>query len=178
MRKWLFTKTIEQEPRVGVFHLSMANLLLPRGEDERVLRAIQDALDEAIVRPVIVARRRILNQKLPDLGLRFQLDRDVEVIDPETDHLVMGELVEAYRAVAARKGVPADEILRHVYRRPTVTDRGHTQRGAGVGEVLVSPQVVGDRETDESREEPHPLHRPCARAFLEGVNEFLQRGHG
>ncbi|MBU0867906.1 MAG: NADP-dependent malic enzyme, partial [Alphaproteobacteria bacterium] len=72
------------------------------GEDERVLRAIQDALDEAIVRPVIVARRRILNQKLPDLGLRFQLDRDVEVIDPETDHLVMGELVEAYRAIASR----------------------------------------------------------------------------
>jgi malate dehydrogenase (oxaloacetate-decarboxylating)(NADP+) len=91
------------------------------GEDERVLRAIQDALDEGIVRPVIVARRRILNQKLPDLGLRFQLDRDVEVIDPETDHLVMGELVEAYRAVASRRGVPAAEIVRHVYRRPTVT---------------------------------------------------------
>ncbi|CCW18667.1 NADP-dependent malic enzyme [Sphingobium indicum BiD32] len=91
------------------------------GEDERVLRAIQDALDEGIVRPVIVARRRILNQKLPDLGLRFQLDRDVEVIDPETDHLVMGELVEAYRAVASRRGVPAAEVVRHVYRRPTVT---------------------------------------------------------
>ncbi|ASY45503.1 MAG: NADP-dependent malic enzyme [Sphingobium sp.] len=91
------------------------------GEDERVLRAIQDALDEAIVRPVIVARRRILNQKLPDLGLRFQLDRDVEVIDPETDHLVMGELVEAYRAIASRRGVPAAEVVRHVYRRPTVT---------------------------------------------------------
>src|SRR3546814_355445 len=75
------------------------------GEDERVLRAIQDALDEGIVRPVIVARRRILEQKLPDMGLRFQLDRDVEVVDPETDHLLMGELVDGYRAVAARKGV-------------------------------------------------------------------------
>jgi malate dehydrogenase (oxaloacetate-decarboxylating)(NADP+) len=91
------------------------------GEDERVLRAIRDALDEGIVRPTIVARRRILAQKLPELGISFDLDRDVEVIDPETDHLVMGELVEAYRAVAARKGVPADEILRHVYRRPTIT---------------------------------------------------------
>ncbi|MDO7833574.1 NADP-dependent malic enzyme [Sphingobium sp. HBC34] len=91
------------------------------GEDERVLRAIRDALDEGIVRPTIVARRRILAQKLPDMGLNLDLDRDVEVIDPETDHLVMGELVEAYRAIAARRGVPADEILRHVYRRPTIT---------------------------------------------------------
>jgi malate dehydrogenase (oxaloacetate-decarboxylating)(NADP+) len=91
------------------------------GEDERVLRAIQDALDENSVRPVIVARRRILEQRLPTLGLRFELDRDVEVIDPETDHDVIRPLVEAYRAVAARKGVPSAEIIRHVYRRPTVT---------------------------------------------------------
>ncbi len=91
------------------------------GEDERVLRAIQDGLDEGIVRPVIVARRRILEQKLPGLGLRFELDRDVEVVDPETDHELLAELVEAYRAIAARKGVPTAELLRHVYRRPTVT---------------------------------------------------------
>ena len=91
------------------------------GEDDRVLRAIRDGLDEGIVRPTIVARRRILEKKLPELGLSFDLERDVEVIDPETDHLAMGELVEAYRAIAARKGVPADEILRHVYRRPTIT---------------------------------------------------------
>jgi len=91
------------------------------GEDERVLRAIQDALDEGIVRPVVVARRRILEQKLPELGLRFELGRDVEVIDPETDHLLMGELVEAYRAVAARRGVSSAEVVRHVYRRPSVT---------------------------------------------------------
>ncbi|MEA3388543.1 NADP-dependent malic enzyme [Sphingobium sp. CCH11-B1] len=91
------------------------------GEDDRVLRAIRDALDEGIVRPTLIARRRILEKKLPELGLTFDFERDVEVIDPETDHLIMGELVEAYRAIAGRKGVPADEILRHVYRRPTIT---------------------------------------------------------
>ncbi|MCP1471397.1 malate dehydrogenase (oxaloacetate-decarboxylating)(NADP+) [Sphingobium sp. OAS761] len=91
------------------------------GEDDRVLRAIRDALDEGVVRPVLIARRRILEQKLPHLGLTLDLDADVEIVDPEQDHLLMGELVEAYRAVAARKGVPADEILRHVYRRPSVT---------------------------------------------------------
>lgn len=91
------------------------------GEDERVLRAIQDALDDDIVRPVIIARRRILERRLPALGLRFELDRDVEVIDPETDHTALRPLVEAYRATASRKGVPSAEIVRHVYRRPTVT---------------------------------------------------------
>ncbi|WP_336966015.1 NADP-dependent malic enzyme [Sphingobium aquiterrae] len=91
------------------------------GEDPRVLRAIQDALDDGLAQPVIVARRRILAQKLPDLGLRFQLDRDVEVIDPETDHEVLRPLAEAYRRIAGRKGVASSEIERHVYRRPTIT---------------------------------------------------------
>ncbi|WCP11832.1 NADP-dependent malic enzyme [Sphingobium sp. AntQ-1] len=109
------------------------------GEDDRVLRAIRDALDEGIVRPTIVARRRILAQKLPELGLSFDLDRDVEVIDPETDHLVMGELVEAYRTVASRRGVPADEILRHVYRRPTITAAMLLQTGR------VDAALVGGR---------------------------------
>jgi malate dehydrogenase (oxaloacetate-decarboxylating)(NADP+) len=100
---------------------SRTRIAYGEGEDERVLRAIQDALDEGIVRPVIVARRRVLEHRLPSLELRFELDRDVEVIDPETDHAVIGPLVEAYRAIAARKGVPSAEIMRHVYRRPTVT---------------------------------------------------------
>jgi len=100
---------------------SQTRIAYGEGEDERVLRAIQDALDENIVRPVIVARRRILEQRLPTMGLRFQLDRDVEVIDPETDHEALRPLIEAYGAVAARKGVPSAEIVRHVYRRPTVT---------------------------------------------------------
>ncbi|CDO35452.1 NADP-dependent malic enzyme [Novosphingobium sp. KN65.2] len=100
---------------------SQTRIAYGEGEDERVLRAVQDVLDDGIARPVIVARRRILEQRLPELGLRFELDRDVEVIDPETDHAIMEPLVEAYRKVAGRKGVPTPEIVRHVYRRPTVT---------------------------------------------------------
>ncbi|KQN09495.1 malic enzyme [Sphingobium sp. Leaf26] len=118
---------------------SAVRIVYGEGEDERVLRAIRDALDEGIARPTIVARRRILEQKLPELGLGFELDRDVDVVDPETDHLVMGELVEAYRAIASRRGVPADEILRHVYRRPTITAAMLLQTGR------VDAALVGGR---------------------------------
>jgi malate dehydrogenase (oxaloacetate-decarboxylating)(NADP+) len=91
------------------------------GEDERVLRAVQDALRERMVRPVLVARRRVLEQKIAELGLGLEIDRDVEVVDPETDTALMGELIETYGALAARKGVPSAELVRHVHRRPSVT---------------------------------------------------------
>jgi malate dehydrogenase (oxaloacetate-decarboxylating)(NADP+) len=51
----------------------------------------------------------------------------------------MGELVEAYRSIASRRGVPADEILRHVYRRPTVTAAMLLQTGR------VDAALVGGR---------------------------------
>ncbi|WP_343609624.1 NADP-dependent malic enzyme [Novosphingobium sp.] len=100
---------------------SQKRVVYAEGEDERVLRAIQDVLDEGLAKPTIVGRRRILSKIMPDLNLRFALDRDVEVIDPETDHEILRPLVDAYRQIAARKGVPSQEIARHVYRRPTVT---------------------------------------------------------
>jgi malate dehydrogenase (oxaloacetate-decarboxylating)(NADP+) len=91
------------------------------GEDERVLRAIQAAIDDGLARPVIIARRRILADRLPQLGLRFELDRDVEVIDPETDHAVLQPLVAAYQAMAGRRGITPADAGRQIYRRPTVT---------------------------------------------------------
>lgn len=96
-------------------------LAFGEGEDERVLRAIQDALKDSMVRPVIVARRRILQDRFVKLNLGYDLDRDVEIVDPEVDHELMARLVADYQTIAARKGVPSAEIVRHVYRRPTVT---------------------------------------------------------
>ncbi|WP_232492936.1 NADP-dependent malic enzyme [Novosphingobium kaempferiae] len=100
---------------------AMKRVAYGEGEDERVLRAVQDALDEGMVRPTLVGRRRILEQKLPELGLSFRLDEHVDLVDPESDHEIMNELVAAYGAIAGRKGVPTAEVIRHTYRRPTVT---------------------------------------------------------
>ncbi|MBV1692129.1 NADP-dependent malic enzyme [Novosphingobium sp. G106] len=91
------------------------------GEDGRVLRAVQDALQEGMVRPTLVARRRILERKLPELGLQIDIDRDLDLVDTETDHELLGKLADAYLAVSARKGVPATQVHRHVQRSPTVT---------------------------------------------------------
>ena len=90
------------------------------GEDERVLRAIQTVLDERLARPVIVARRHMVEQRMRALDLRWQLDRDVEIVDPEDADGVLSTLVEPYQALVARNGMAMAEAKRLIHRRPSV----------------------------------------------------------
>jgi malate dehydrogenase (oxaloacetate-decarboxylating)(NADP+) len=90
------------------------------GEDQRVLRAIGTVLDERIGRPVIIARRRIVEKKIAELGLRWKLDDDVELVDPEQSDGLLHSLVAPYQAKVARLGLAMREAERLLYRRPSV----------------------------------------------------------
>jgi malate dehydrogenase (oxaloacetate-decarboxylating)(NADP+) len=90
------------------------------GEDERVLRAIQTVLDERLGRPVIIARRRIVEKRIETLDLRWRLDTDVELVDPEQSDGLLRSLVAPYQARVARQGLALQEAERLLYRRPSI----------------------------------------------------------
>jgi malate dehydrogenase (oxaloacetate-decarboxylating)(NADP+) len=77
------------------------------GEDERVLRAVQQALDEGIARPIIVARREVARRRIERLNLRFKLDQDVELVDPQSDPRY-NDYSALYHKLMERKGVSPD----------------------------------------------------------------------
>jgi malate dehydrogenase (oxaloacetate-decarboxylating)(NADP+) len=91
-----------------------ARVAFAEGEDERVLRAVQTIVDERVAHPVIVARRRIVLEKIRALGLRLMPDKDVEIIDPETDRELLDPLIAPHPC-------PASAAARSITRRPTVT---------------------------------------------------------
>ena len=55
------------------------------GESRRVLRAIQSAVDEGIVRPILIGRRSVVALRIEQLGLRLIIDEDFELVDPDGD---------------------------------------------------------------------------------------------
>ncbi|WCT74804.1 NADP-dependent malic enzyme [Sphingomonas naphthae] len=125
-----YRKTLEQRSwrssQLMMPIFSAASAARPRiaygeGEDERVLRAIQTVLDEGLAQPVIVARRAIVEQRIAELGLRWKLDQDVEIVDPAAGGPVLAGLVEPYQRLAARRGVTVEEAERQIYRRPSIT---------------------------------------------------------
>jgi len=52
------------------------------GENERVLRAVQDIVDQHYAHPLLLGDEKVINQTIKKLGLRIIQDRDFEVIEP------------------------------------------------------------------------------------------------
>ena len=78
------------------------------GESRRVLRAVQNALDEGIVRPILIGRRRVISLRIEQLGLRLKIDEDFDLVDPEGDdrYRVYWEL---YHSLTSRDGISRNE---------------------------------------------------------------------
>ncbi|MCK6419210.1 MAG: NADP-dependent malic enzyme, partial [Alphaproteobacteria bacterium] len=74
------------------------------GEEDRVLQAVQTVLDEGLAKPIIIGRRKVVSMRIKRLGLRLELDTDVELIDPEDDPRYR-EYWEAYHRIMQRRGV-------------------------------------------------------------------------
>jgi malate dehydrogenase (oxaloacetate-decarboxylating)(NADP+) len=60
-----------------------SRIILCEGEDERVLRAVQIAVDEKLAKPILVGRPAVIEQSIRDQGLRLRADEHYTVFNPE-----------------------------------------------------------------------------------------------
>jgi malate dehydrogenase (oxaloacetate-decarboxylating)(NADP+) len=89
------------------------------GEDERVLRAAQAAVDEGLARPVLVGRADIIASRVQKLGLRLTLGADCEVVNILDDPRYRDYWSEYYR-LAMRKGVTRRQAQEDMRTRSTL----------------------------------------------------------
>ena len=92
------------QPVFAAAKLGPKRVLYAEGEDERVLRAAQVAVDEGIARPLLVGRPATLAERIEQYGLRLRLGTDYECVDP-LDPETYDEAAEAYYQLARRRGV-------------------------------------------------------------------------
>ncbi len=89
------------------------------GEDERVLRAVQIALDEHLAKPILIGRPAVIAMRLERAGLRIQPGRDFDVVNPEDDARFR-QYWEAYHRLTARDG-NTPEAAKATVRRSNTT---------------------------------------------------------
>jgi malate dehydrogenase (oxaloacetate-decarboxylating)(NADP+) len=100
------------------------------GEDERVLRAVQQVVDEGMARPTLVGRREVVETRIERLGLRLKAGADYDLVDPNNDPRYR-EYSEAYHRLAQRKGVTPQIARLEMRRRSTL-----------IGAMLLSKREV------------------------------------
>ncbi len=89
------------------------------GEDERVLRAAQLALDERLARPILIGRPAVIEARIAKAGLRLRPGHDVEVINPESDARFR-QYWETYHRMMGRRGVTPEAAKAAVRRSNTL----------------------------------------------------------
>ncbi|TFY97286.1 NADP-dependent malic enzyme [Ramlibacter rhizophilus] len=89
------------------------------GEDERVLRAAQLALDEQLAQPILIGRPAVIEARITKAGLRLKLGRDVECVNPESD-VRFRQYWETYHRLMGRKGITPEAAKSAVRRSNTL----------------------------------------------------------
>ena len=89
------------------------------GEDERVLRAAQIALDDRVATPILIGRPAVIEQRIAKAGLRMRLGKDLECVNPEDDPRFR-QYWETYHSLMARNGVTVEGAKATVRRSSTV----------------------------------------------------------
>ena len=60
-------------------------IVYAEGEDDRVLRAVQIVVDEALARPILIGRTEVIERRIEKHGLRIRPGVDFELVNPQSD---------------------------------------------------------------------------------------------
>ena len=128
MESFVFQSGLLMQPIFAQARRNAKRVTFAEGEDARVLRAVQAALDERLCTPILIGRPAVVAHQLEQLGLRFKPGKDCELVDPTNDPRFRDYWGD-YHALAERHGVTPAEARIRVRTNPTVIAALMVERG-------------------------------------------------
>jgi malate dehydrogenase (oxaloacetate-decarboxylating)(NADP+) len=98
------------QPVFAAARTTRKTVIFAEGEDERVLRAAQVVVDEALARPLLLGRRTEIETRTAACGLRLAAGSNCDIVDPQ-DPQVYEAAAETYYCRKRRDGVSRDVAL-------------------------------------------------------------------
>jgi len=96
-----------------------SRVVFAEAEDERVLRAAQVVVDEAVARPVLIGRPAVIERRLERHGLRMRAGVEFDVVNPESDPRYR-QYWQTYHRMTERRGVTEQYARIEMRRRHTL----------------------------------------------------------
>ena len=120
LQRYVYTSgTVMQPVFQAASDQATRRIVYAEGEDDRVLRAAQVAVDEKLARPVLVGRPDAIQAKVRDLGLRLTAGRDYEVVGFD-DREFLDQAAAAYYRLGRRRGLTRDYAAAEMRRNGTL----------------------------------------------------------
>ena len=128
LNRFIFRSGFIMKPVVAAAKASPKRVIFADGEDERVLRAAQVAIEEGIAIPILIGRPAVVEKRIERFGLAIQPGRDFELVNPDSDARYrdyVATLIEA----AGRRGITPDAARTLVRTNATVIAAVAVRRG-------------------------------------------------
>jgi malate dehydrogenase (oxaloacetate-decarboxylating)(NADP+) len=109
-------------------------VVFAEGEEERVMRAAQVVVDEAIARPILVGRPPVIERRLERFGLRIRANADFDIVNPEFDPRYR-DYWQTYHRLAARRGITEHYARVEMRRRHTLIGSMLVHKGDAEGMI-------------------------------------------
>ena len=83
-------------------------VVFAEGEEDRVLQAAQQVLEQGIARPILIGRGEVVQQRIAELGLSMTPGGDFELIDPQHNPRYEDHVAAFYQRAKRRGYSPAE----------------------------------------------------------------------
>ena len=104
LTRFVYQTSMFMRPVFAAAKARLQRVAYAEGEDERVLRAAQVAVDDGLAQPILIGRPSVIATRIAKAGLRIQPGKDVQICDPEDDPRFR-QYWEAYHRLMGRGGV-------------------------------------------------------------------------
>ncbi len=128
LTQFVFRSGLAMKPLFDRARSDPRRVVYAEGEDERVLRAVQQVLDDGLAKPILIGRREVVSRRIERLDLRLKLDQNVVLVDPQDDPRYNAYWA-LYHRLMERKGVSPDFARSLVRTRSTVIAALMVRRG-------------------------------------------------
>ncbi|MHB9837655.1 NADP-dependent malic enzyme [Paraburkholderia terrae] len=109
-------------------------IVFAEGEEERVLRAVQIAVDEKLAKPILIGRPAVIEQRIANYGLRLVNGQDYTIVNTDHDERYR-DFWQTYHKMMSRKGFTEQMAKLEMRRRTTLIGAMLVKRGEADGMI-------------------------------------------
>jgi len=128
LNRFVFRSGLIMKPVIQAARDSDTRIIYSDGEDERVLRAAQVLIEDALARPILIGRPSVIEARCARFGLKIRPGVDFECTNPEDDPRYR-DYVDTLFSLVGRRGVTPEAARTMVRSSTTVIGALALHRG-------------------------------------------------